>query len=36
VLQVQIQQGRAIATYRYVHTAGYDAEATSDRLLYAK
>ncbi len=35
VLRVQIQPGRAIATYRYVHTAGYDAETTSDRLLYA-
>lgn len=34
VLAVQFAEGQARATYRYVQTAGYQAEAAADRLIF--
>jgi all-trans-8'-apo-beta-carotenal 15,15'-oxygenase len=34
VLAVHFAEGQARATYRYVQTAGYQAETQADRLLY--
>ncbi|TVQ88212.1 MAG: hypothetical protein EA400_09475 [Chromatiaceae bacterium] len=34
VLAVQFDQGRAMATYRFVETAGYRAETAAGRLLF--
>lgn len=34
ILAVQFQDGRAVGTYRYVQTAGYQQEQGADRLLF--
>ncbi|MBD1912778.1 MULTISPECIES: carotenoid oxygenase family protein [unclassified Leptolyngbya] len=34
ILAVHIGEGQATATYRYVQTAGYQAEAKADRLIF--
>jgi len=34
ILAVHFEDGRATATYRYVKTAGYQAEAQADRLIF--
>lgn len=35
ILAVHFANGQAQATYRYVQTAGYEAESRADRLLYS-